>query len=372
MTPNNVSPRLLGRFAADYFAARKRFTSLGTERGAHLHTYPIRARGPGDAVLTIDSAYFGGPTPERLLIVSSGIHGAEGIAGSILQQQLVDSLPDPLALPEACGVLLVHAVNPYGFAYVRRANENNVDLNRNCLERFPGPVNRGYDKLAALLNPPSSASRADAFTLRLLQRGLVHGPRTTVQAIAGGQYHFPKGLFYGGRKQEESITVFEQVLRRTTFSRVRVALHIDIHTGLGPYASCQLLSQLAKDSPEWRQLQQWFGTRNVASSRSARAGAYVARGLIGELTARVLGHARVHALTLEFGTYALLKVLRLLRLENRLHHYGAPSSAAERKIKSEFLECFCPSDPRWRQAVLEQGGDVLKRAQQALAGTSLE
>ncbi|MFX7984992.1 DUF2817 domain-containing protein, partial [Acinetobacter baumannii] len=31
-------------------------------------------------------------------------------------------------------LLLVHAVNPYGFAHLRRVNEDNVDLNRNSVD----------------------------------------------------------------------------------------------------------------------------------------------------------------------------------------------------------------------------------------------
>src|SRR5690606_39367139 len=35
------------------------------------------------------------------------------------------------ALPEDTAVLLIHAINPYGFSHIRRVNEDNIDLNRN-------------------------------------------------------------------------------------------------------------------------------------------------------------------------------------------------------------------------------------------------
>jgi hypothetical protein len=36
-------------------------------------------------------------------------------------------------------VVFVHALNPYGMAWLRRVNENNIDLNRNFMEFEKGP-----------------------------------------------------------------------------------------------------------------------------------------------------------------------------------------------------------------------------------------
>ena len=57
--------------------------------------------------------------------------------------------------------VLLHALNPYGFAWLRRVNEHNVDLNRNFL--LPGEAYRGspagYAALDPLLNPKSPPAR---------------------------------------------------------------------------------------------------------------------------------------------------------------------------------------------------------------------
>ncbi len=97
------------------------------------------------------------------------------------------------------------------------------------------------------------------------------------------------------------------------------------------------------------------------------AGAYPVSGAIRSVTERALPNARVHALTLEYGTYGPLRVLHLLRAENRLHHHGEISSALGRKIKAQLRECFCPGDPRWRADLLEVGASVLTQACAALA-----
>ena len=76
-------------FPADYAAARRRFLAAAEARGARIDTRPIPARGPRGEELALDVAYIGPAFPERLLVVSSGIHGVEGFAGSAIQHQLL-------------------------------------------------------------------------------------------------------------------------------------------------------------------------------------------------------------------------------------------------------------------------------------------
>ncbi len=67
------------------------------------------------------------------LVVSSGVHGVEGFFGSAVQLAFLEKLPPDWRPPEGAAVVLIHALNPFGFAWQRRFNEENVDLNRNFL-----------------------------------------------------------------------------------------------------------------------------------------------------------------------------------------------------------------------------------------------
>ena len=99
-----------------------------------------------------------------------------------------------MALPRGVALVLIHALNPYGFAWVRRANEENVDLNRNFLlagEPYAGSPAR-YAALDALLNPKHPPRRLDLFRLRAMASILRHGMPQLKQAVAGGQYDFPQ------------------------------------------------------------------------------------------------------------------------------------------------------------------------------------
>lgn len=354
----------LGYFPANYFAARESFNALAKTHSTRTDRHPLEARGPDSETLTIDTAYFGASAPRRLLVISSGIHGVEGFAGSALQQCFMGELKGAPPLPDDCGILFIHAINPYGFAHLRRTNENNVDLNRNCLMNFPGPANPAYASLDVLLNP-RSPPRKDLFIPTLAWLALRRGLGALIQPIAGGQYEFPKGLFYGGAKHEQSIAIVDHILRQPLYAAAAVVLHIDLHTGLGKYGTYTLLAQAPEQSQQFRRLQEWFGADAVVTNLSQTSGAYAASGLIGSVTKTAVESTQVYAATLEFGTYSLARVLASLRRENSLQHYGSIDSPMGRTIKAQFLENFCPRDEAWRLAVLEQGLRVFR---QAMAG----
>ena len=85
----------------------------------------------------------------------SATHGVEGFCGSGLQ---VDWLArkGPAALPGDTAALFVHAINPYGFAWLRRVTDEGNDLNRNYVDHGkPYPENPGYIEIADALVPPS-------------------------------------------------------------------------------------------------------------------------------------------------------------------------------------------------------------------------
>lgn len=93
----------------------------------------------------LDVAQVGADSPKNLLILISGTHGVEGFCGSGCQ---VGYLTDRVyeALPADARVLLVHALNPFGFAWLRRVNEENVDLNRNFQDFNRSlPSSAGYE-----------------------------------------------------------------------------------------------------------------------------------------------------------------------------------------------------------------------------------
>src|SRR3954453_17852837 len=72
-------------YSADYFVARRRFLAASTRLGLEHHSLQIDAPSPKSEPLTIDITIVGDPKPTSALVLSSGVHGVEGLFGSAIQ-----------------------------------------------------------------------------------------------------------------------------------------------------------------------------------------------------------------------------------------------------------------------------------------------
>src|SRR5262245_10352541 len=136
------------QFPHDYLTARGRFRRAAGRIGCELEAHPIPATGPDGEALTIDVAITAGTVSgDHALVVSSGMHGVEGFLGSAIQCALLEEWR---AAPPPIRCVLLHALNPYGFAWRRRVNEGNIDVNRNLL--LGGEAFSGSAKLYAELD----------------------------------------------------------------------------------------------------------------------------------------------------------------------------------------------------------------------------
>ena len=338
-------------FSRSYRVARKRFREAARAAAAPIEHHPLAGQGPDGCALAIDVALVGARNPRRTVVVSSGLHGVEGFFGSAVQLAWLRLLRDGGAtVPGATLVVLLHAVNPFGFAWRRRANEDNVDLNRNFLddgETYTG-VPRHYDRVHRLLNPPTAPVRLDPFRLRAAWAVRRHGLSVLQTAVASGQYEHPSGLFFGGREAAASTRLVQARFWDWTRDAEDV-VHLDLHTGLGKYTGCQLLVEPPQtaDLGWYRAL---FDPERVVAVGDGTP--YAARGVMGAWLARHAGARRYRSACLEFGTYPALRVLAALRAENRAHHHSSPGAPACGRAKRRLVECFCPASRFWRRKAL--------------------
>ena len=212
-------------FSDSYAQARERFAAAK----AWPRAWPrIRSRRAApDEALSTDVALIGDAKAERLLIMTSATHGAEGFCGSGCQLALLDDAP-MLARARDSGValLLVHAVNPYGFSWIARTDEGNVDLNRNA-QPFDGrpprtPATRAASVAAARVLAADRSQPARAGYIA------EHGLAAYAQAVSRGQYTHADGLFYGGDRPAASLLNMRRILKEhaADFSSIG---WIDVH-----------------------------------------------------------------------------------------------------------------------------------------------
>ncbi len=363
-----MSPRPERHFPASYAAARDAFRAAARVRGARLAARPLAVRGERGEELAIDVAWIGPEAPARALVVSSGIHGVEGFAGSAIQHHLLSEQLDAFPLPPDTGVLLVHALNPAGFAGLRRVNESNVDLNRNFLRHPEEHVaNPDYEALDPAINPERlDAETETASRQRLLAFARAHGFPRLQQALTCGQYTRPRGVQFGGDRNEASNVALRRIAREETRGAARIAW-VDLHTGLGPWGEVELIAEYAPEHPAFRRGRAWYGT----AARSTVAGESVSAALHGVLERgleQALADRELTAFAAEFGTYPADRVFWAMRADNWLHHHGDPDSDRGRRIREELVEVFRPADPAWQRRVLEGGARVLEQTRAGLAG----
>lgn len=180
-------------FSDSYREARTQFLASAERRNltVHTHVHPSHQGAEGEE-LAMDTVRIGQLNAKALLVVSSGVHGAEGFCGSGCQVALLhdDELLSRIAKSDTA-VLLVHAVNPYGFSHLRRVNEDSIDPNRNFLDYSqPLPVNKGYAQVHPLVLPevwPPTADNIAAVNSYIAQ----HGERHFQNAISTGQALIP-------------------------------------------------------------------------------------------------------------------------------------------------------------------------------------
>lgn len=348
------------RFPSDYFTARDRFRELAHAAGCDLEAHSISARGPEGEELTIDAAILGPADAPRTVVVSAGLHGVEGPFGSAVQLALLEG-PGP----RIAGLRLVflHALNPYGFAWGRRTNEDNVDLNRNWLR--PGEPYRGspalYARLDPVFNPASPPRPPGLLKLRIVVAAARFGTAAIRQALPVGQYDRPRGLFFGGRAPAETHEIVRARLARWV-GEARQIVHLDFHTGLGRWGTGKLLV----DAPAGAAHAAWFrahyGTELVSAADAPSGPAYPTRGAWGPWCAHVLPGRAYRFATAEFGTYGPLRVLAALVTENRAHFHCQPGAPRLAAARARLADTFVPQSPRWRRRVLEQGVALVRRA----------
>ncbi|RLS56495.1 MAG: DUF2817 domain-containing protein [Planctomycetota bacterium] len=357
-------------FSPDYFTARERFRQAAIRLGWQLETQPIDAVGPQGEVLTIDVGLSVGTNSDKVLVVSSGLHGVEGLFGSAVQLALLEHWAEG-SLP-AVRCVFFHGLNPYGFAWQRRFDESNVDPNRNFLlegERYEGAP-PGYAELNGLLNPRRPPSRWEPFTLKALWAIARFGMPALRQAIASGQYDYPQGLFFGGSGPTQTNRLLERHLPRW-LDRSRHVVHLDFHTGLGPRGTCKLLMDSPLTEEQHRRMTDWFGARAFEACESDGI-AYQARGGLGRwCTSRNPDRDYLFACA-EFGTYGPVQVLAGLRAENQVYHWGTRTTPTALRTGIDLQELFCPSDEAWRLQVLKQSLTLVQRSIQGLAAMHLD
>ena len=356
-------------FPPDFTGARERFLALAARAELPVKTYENPRKGPLGERLAADVAFQGDPSAPKLLVTISATHGIEGFCGSGCQADWLTETARA-ELPGDVAILHIHALNPHGFAWLRRVTEEGVDLNRNFYDfTKPLPDNPDYDSLAGALVPAALTREVVAAAeARIKAFREKHGEERLQRARSGGQYKHPTGMFYGGAGPTWSRQTLERIVADYRLvARDRVAV-IDYHTGLGPYGHGELICDHDPGTPNLSAAREWYGEA-VTVPLLGTSSSVPKHGTVGTGFWQPQLGARVVYAALEFGTFSTDLGRGPMR-EDHVLHAGGPidwSAPETQRIKRNLRRHFFPDTQPWRELVLFRSRQVLR---QALAGLS--
>lgn len=357
----------LSCFNDTFAAARQRFVTgyrqLPPSLQKGLNEFPHPLQGPSGEVLACDVGYLGQHEfPQRVLVLISGTHGVEGFAGSGIQADCLPLLAEVLAEQESLGVVVVHALNPWGFAWLRRCDHEGIDLNRNFVDFSQAlPINKEYEDLHDRL--------CDARVLNEDVSGLwqAQGLPAFTEIVTRGQYRHADGCFFGGTGPSWSRQMLQGIGSGELFRRAEHIAVLDLHTGLGPFGYGELINDHPPGTPGDELVRRWYGA-NACSAQLGESVSTLKNGLLDFYWHQVIGD-RGCFVTLEFGTYSIKGLLTALLQEQAYHatrlRDGKPRDLDDPRVTA-LRDFFYPRERSWQQQVLFRGRQVVSLAVQGL------
>ncbi len=345
-------------FPDSYATARADFR-LAAQSGSR--SYPSNAVGPAGEALSTDVAWIGPKDAQDVLVVLSGVHGVEGYCGSGAQLDLMSACD----LDKDQALLLVHAVNPYGFAWDRRVTEEGCDLNRNFVDFDKGiPANPGYEAIAAHLLPKTLTPQALASAEEALAAYRAKVGELAFQvARKSGQYVDPRGMFFGGFGPAAASRTLEAIARDFGLADRRFVTVIDIHTGLGPFGYGEAQSENEPDTASHALAVGMFGPSLTFPALGTSFSVPI-NGSLQLFWERLRGDGRYVYICLEFGTFDQEASRAAYRLDHWHHAYGdgEPDSEIGRAARLAMRRQFYPEFQEWKEMVLFRTRQIARQA----------
>jgi len=360
-------------FATSYRDARTLFATAAEAAGADLDALRHPLTGPDGEDLAIDLAWLGPRDADRVVFCLSGVHGAEGYAGSGAQVAWLNST-HMSQLPDGVAVLLVHGVNPWGFSQGLRGTEDNIDVNRNWLDHSqPHPPNPLYDEIHSVLCPDDLSPRSIDAMLdaggRFVQQ---HGQWALEDAISRGQYSHPDGYHFGGTQLAWSTRQL-QSLASDLFSQHRRVAYVDFHSGPVGDGETIFLCFSNDGTPGRTKAASWWGAdalaartveRQWGSRRPTRHG-IVFWGL-EDLARQSSYDIQVAGAVVEFCSAQprpdTRSIMRIPMLERWMRFVGGLDCAEAPDYLAEIRDNYAPQRANWENKVTARAIDVMERA----------
>jgi hypothetical protein len=257
-------------------------------------------------------------------------------------------------------------VNPYGFKYIRRVTENNVDLNRNSSadNQLYKTINDGYTRVYDLVNPKGKVNVGSVENRFFFVKAINEIRKASLpvlrQAVLQGQYEYPEGLYFGGDEREPQIDSLKVKFETFTLPYDRILI-VDLHTGYGERGKLHFFPNPLEGEKRER-LENLFDGYSIDWGDSDDF--YTVTGDFGGFIDSMNDEKDVYPVLFEYGTLnsqttmGSLKSIHTMILENQGTQHGYKSERDSLRVKNNFREMYYPSSENWRNHIMEQTREV--------------
>jgi hypothetical protein len=352
-------------FSATVTEADEKFAAACAAAGVEPLFIRNPLDGPDGEALNMGVCVVGPADASNRLLVISATHGIEGYAGAAIQTGWLREC-SAASLPADTAVVMVHLINPWGVAWNRRENEDNVDVFRNMLycdhHSEPDPIYDLIDDALDLANwpdrdPEEWQRKAAAMTEE-------YGADRLTAAIRRGQHHRPLGMTYHGDGPVWSKRVFDTVVAEHLGGARHIGV-IDIHTGFGEYGHGIVMSYDPPGSTKHTRVSGWFGGEIYTPGSDADIPDHRVR-LPFEWIEEKTG-AMVTAEILEFGTFPPEEIGDIFFANHHYHVFGDPLSDEGREWGRRYRRFCYPEEDDWKEMVWRRGREVMEKTIAGLA-----
>lgn len=192
--------------------------------------------------LTTEYLQIGNKSAEKWLIISSGTYGLDYYIGSDIQTYITRMIGlNQIKLPDNISILIVHGINPWGAAWLRPSNINNVCLDYNFADELVKIqekefADKSFKKLADIYKNCESVINTIGWKWKIYYFAKTlfyyakYRPELFYESAFTHQRDNLIGLHYGGlTKQKENIELGKKI-HEIIPEDYKQVLHLDIQT----------------------------------------------------------------------------------------------------------------------------------------------
>jgi len=227
-------------------------------------------------------------------------------------------------------------------------------------------INEGYPKVYDFINPHKKVNTRSLgnklFTIRAVFKIMKASMPVLRQAVLQGQYTYPEGLYFGGKTKEPQIKALHPLID-SICEPYSTVFAIDLHTGYGERGTLHLFPNPVDEQTK-KNMESVFEGYSIDWGDSDDF--YTVTGDFVNLVSQLNKDKTFIPMTFEYGTMdsqttkGSLKSIHIMILENEGEHYGYKKERDSLRVKTDIMEMYYPTDPEWRQKVIDDTEQMFK------------